>query len=52
MKLKTKVVTLEGETMLSNVELAKYVEKFLNSSAFALTQKPKVQVAQAPKGKE
>lgn len=58
---KTKIVMLEGTTMLNNGDLAEYFKRLLESTTddskiifgdfFKLTQKPRVQVAQSPKVK-
>lgn len=60
-KEKTKIVTLEGTTAISNKELIWWLEKILSEErgpvegigrVFTLTQKPRVQVAQQPKEKK
>ena len=58
---KTKMVILEGTTLLNNRDLAEYFKRLLESTTddskiifgdgFKLTQKPRVQVAQSPKDK-
>jgi hypothetical protein len=51
-KLKTKIVVFEGETELSNKELADCLTAAIETFAvdeFKLTQKPHVQAAQSPK---
>jgi hypothetical protein len=45
------MVVLEGETELSNTDLVKFFAASLESGLFKLTQKPRVQTAQAPKAK-
>ena len=53
MKPKTKIITLEGTSELSNAELAAAITEairfHLADSDFSLTQKVRVQVAQGPK---
>ena len=56
MKPKTKIITLEGTSEVSNAELARMVEEVIRmalaDSDFSLTQKVRVQVAQQSGSKE